>query len=256
MDSTYQAEHSQLMTLQNRLNGIQREHDIYEYVLTSVGQKVTKAALMRRFNYYINNTGNTDNFNRTRLQKYIEEVRNQVPTRRGRWITKIERTIRDVVWLPAEVADSHRIMTIASMNQRWGYKLCFKETVPFWLLKEYGGPHSPTDFIYDMRRLIFDTKQDIKELIQTIKGKMIAECPCEDCICIPTCRLKLYITLTVDCALVDDYLFNPQIIASDPKKELFFGRLQSVVDNIKPTKWDLNTITEKAKKGGAYAAPT
>jgi len=31
------------------------------------------------------------------------------------------------------------------------------------------------------------------------------KCPCENCICVPICRQKLYFTLFMDCCLVNKY---------------------------------------------------
>lgn len=249
MDSTYLAE---MRKLSKRLHNLKREKDVYEYALDNVGKKIVKAQLMSRFGYYVGYASNTDNYSRTRLQKYTEEVRRQVPTKRGRWVTRIDRTVRDLIWLPTEVADDHAIRTIASRHPRWGYKLCFKETIPFWLLKEYGGPYSGREFIDELQERIDDTNKKIKENVTILKKQMKGECPCKNCVCVPTCKFRSYTMLATNCALVDDYLFKsyPRTISSDPKNVLFLARLQMVVDNVKPRSWDVNTIA--IEKGGSY----
>lgn len=238
MEETYRVE---IKTLSGRLNGLQKEKDIYEYVLENVGVKVMKTRLMRKFNYYIVDSS-TDNFIRTRLLKYVRAEEYWNTTKRGHKYRQYNRFIRDVLWLPTRVVDDHGIRTIASKQQRWGYKLCFKESIPFWLLAEYGGPYTGREFITEIDKRIAETNKSIQQKVKVVKAKMLSECPCENCICVPTCKSNFYTTLLAKCALVNDYLFNPSPLSNEYGKAFFYKRLQSMVDHLKPTKWDVNTV--------------
>jgi len=148
--------------LNNRLDGLQKEKAIYEYVLENVGEKVIKTKLMRRFGYYMQGSS-TDNFIRTRLLKYVKAVPYLRVKRRGRLpYVRYQRTIRDIIWLPSQVVDNFRLATIS--RKRWGHHLCFKKTVPFWLLKEYGGPYTGREFITEVNKRIKETKNEIASM--------------------------------------------------------------------------------------------
>ena len=158
---TYQEE-SKLLTLQRRIEGLEREKAIYEYTLDNVGAKVMKTKLMRQFGFPVYGSS-TDNFIRTRLIKY---VRSEVSTSKlladGRTTYSYFRYIRDVIWLPKKVVLEHSIRTISM--PRWRHVLCFNERVPFWLLKEYGGPYTGREFITEINRRVKETKKQIREL--------------------------------------------------------------------------------------------
>jgi hypothetical protein len=152
-------------TLHRRLEGLERERNIYEYVLDNVGKKVMKTRLMRKFGLAVYGT-DTDNFMRSRLAKYIIKYPYATSQKggHGQYIMRYKRYIRDVIWLPEHLINEHRITTIACRNPRWGHKLCYKETVPFWLLAEFGGPYSDRDFITELNKRITKTKKEIDNL--------------------------------------------------------------------------------------------
>jgi len=154
-----------LLRFRRRLENLQREKEIYKYVLDHVGEKIIKTKLMRRFNYSVYGT-DTHNFKNSRLIKYIMHEVTKIYTPKGKRfpVRLYRRSFRDVIWLPAELVDQHRITTIASYYPRWGYNLCLKETVPFWLLKQYGGPYTGREFITEINRRIRRTKKDIEVL--------------------------------------------------------------------------------------------
>ena len=162
MDLSYQIE-----KLNRRLEGLQREKDIYQHSLDNVGKTVVKIDLMKKFGYY-SYASNSDNFDSTRLFKYIERTTvKMLKVRSGRGVRKIyHRKFRDLIWLPIKVADAHMIRTISSRNPKWGYRLCLRDTVPFWLLKKYGGPYSGLEFIDEVNHRITATKKRIECLSQ------------------------------------------------------------------------------------------
>lgn len=160
MDLTYPG--FNLLTLQRRIEGLEKEKIIYEFTLDNVGAKVMKTKLMRLFDYSVYGSG-TENFIRTRLIKYVRsEVSSTRRLPNGRYTYTYRRYVRNVIWLPKEVVFEHTIKTISQL--RWGHVLCFRETVPFWLLKEYGGPYSGREFITEINRRIKETKKQMREI--------------------------------------------------------------------------------------------
>ena len=247
MDTTYLVE---LQKLSRRREGLRKEKEIYEFVLENIGKKITKAGLMRRFRYYMTEIGNTDNFTRTRLLKYVMEDRRQIPTKRGRWITRIDRHIQDLIWLPTEVVDEHRITTKGTKFPRWGHKLCLKETVPFWLLEEYGGPYTGREFIKEIDKRIRSASREINKKLKVLKDQVKGDCPCINCVCIPTCRWKGYPYLVAQCALLKDYIYGRSAPSSEAERELFNYKIQSASNSLKPSKWDANTVVGYETKKG------
>jgi hypothetical protein len=153
-----------LLRYQRRLEALKREKAIYKYALDHVGEKVIKTKLLRRFKYSTYNS-NSEGFKNSRLIKYVREEATTVYDAGKRFpIQLYKRSFRDVIWLSADLVDKHHITTIGSRYPKWGYKLCFKETVPFWLLKQYGGPYSGREFITEINKRIRQTKKDIEVL--------------------------------------------------------------------------------------------
>jgi len=240
MESTYQ---DKFRKLHRKLKGIEREKGIYEHVLDNVECKknIIKTKLMRQFGYYMQGS-NTDNFERTRLCKYVKKHIVGYITARGKSFRRFHREFRNVIWLPTEVADEFRIKTIASKNQRWGYKLCYKDTIPFWLLEDYGGPYSERDFITHLDKKIKRIKDDIEMASKEILKRIEEDCPCENCICVPTCKYKYYPALISDCRLVGKYLYDTHPFSLAHRKVFFIERLYRIVDLIKTTVWSVSSI--------------
>lgn len=62
-------------------------------------------------------------------------------------------------------------------------------------------------------------------------------CPCEDCLCVPICRHKVYVEL-VKCSLVEKYLIEPLMYNVRPPK-----RVVKVEKILNPITWT-NTCSE------------
>ncbi len=149
--------HLRQLKLERRLEGLQREKAIYQYALDNVGKKVMKTRLMKQFGLSVYES-DAENFERTRLCKYVVVTPYMTKQKNGvgNYVTKYKRYIKDLIWLPKHLIVEHRIITIATIA-RWGYRLCYKETVPFWLLKEYRGPYTGREFITEMEKRIKKT---------------------------------------------------------------------------------------------------
>ena len=61
-------------------------------------------------------------------------------------------------------------------------------------------------------------------------------CPCNNCICVPICRLKQYQFLVQECKLVFEYLVNPFAFC---EKERPNGKLGLLRKALNPTMWVL-----------------
>lgn len=174
MDSTYQTLlKRRIKRYQNRIDGLKKEKAIYKYVLDHVGEKVIKTKLMRRFQYAVYGT-DTHNFNNTRLLKYIRAEVTRIYTPKGKKfpVRLYRRIIRDLIWLPSDLVDQHRITTIATRYPRWGHNLCYRKTVPFWLLKEYGGPYTGREFITEINKRIRHAKTKLKQTKEDLNGRV------------------------------------------------------------------------------------
>lgn len=57
------------------------------------------------------------------------------------------------------------------------------------------------------------------------------KCPCEECLCIPICRHKIYVEL-VKCSLIKKYLIEPLIFYTRPAK-----RMLKVEKYLNPISW-------------------
>lgn len=148
--------------LERRLEGLKREKAIYEYALDNVGAKIIKTKLMKKFGLTVYQS-DAQNFEKSRLEKYT--VKYGYPTKQrghhGNYIIRYKRYIRDIIWLPQHLIEQHMITTIACRNPRWGHKLCYKKTVPFWLLGEYGGPYTGREFITEINKRIKETEEEL-----------------------------------------------------------------------------------------------
>lgn len=157
--------YSRLKRIKNRLKGLQTEKEIYEYILGHVGEKVMKTKLMRQFGFAVYGS-DAENFIRTRLAKYMWST--PYPTKQkgshGNYIVKYKRYIKNVIWLPKDLVNQHKMTTVATRVPRWGHRLCYKETIPFWLLKEYGGPYTGREFITEIDRRIKDSNEEVDEI--------------------------------------------------------------------------------------------
>jgi hypothetical protein len=58
------------------------------------------------------------------------------------------------------------------------------------------------------------------------------ECPCENCVCIPICRHKLYGFLFRDCSLIKD-----QIPYSNDERKRNPDLLEQLEKTLNPTRW-------------------
>lgn len=157
--------------LLRRLESLQREKAIYEFVLENVGKKIIKTKMMRKFGYSIYHS-DAENFERTRIRKYIREVpyKTKQKSEHRDVVYRWKRYILDVIWLPKTVTDEFSgINTILFNRSRWGYRLCYRDSVPFWLLSDYGGPYTGREFIIEIINRIKLTEA---ELISIDKQKM------------------------------------------------------------------------------------
>ena len=57
------------------------------------------------------------------------------------------------------------------------------------------------------------------------------KCPCEDCLCVPICRHKIY-TKLVECSLITEYLIDPRLFWARP-----LDRILKVEECLKPIIW-------------------
>ena len=81
---------------------------------------------------------------------------------------------------------------------------------------------------------------------------MRGECPCKMCVCVPTCRHKVYVLMWAQCSLVNNYLYVKLPGSNAHENVLFLERLQSVVDHLEPTTWDMSTIVREEIRDGTY----
>lgn len=60
------------------------------------------------------------------------------------------------------------------------------------------------------------------------------KCPCENCICIPVCRNKLYAKLFDDCAHISRYIQSHQVKSARDSE-----RISKVYSILKPESWEI-----------------
>ena len=80
-------------------------------------------------------------------------------------------------------------------------------------------------------------------------NKQLETPPCEDCICIPICKLRGYSNLLDQCKIVDEYLY-PYIYRrsdvrfdQDEAVDIFSSRVLDVAAIMKPVKWYVEKLT-------------
>lgn len=65
-------------------------------------------------------------------------------------------------------------------------------------------------------------------------------CPCEDCVCVPVCRCKLYGNLLSDCELISKYSWPDCNHSLSQLHENFRHRIV-IRNTIKPTEWEVDS---------------
>ena len=58
------------------------------------------------------------------------------------------------------------------------------------------------------------------------------ECPCVDCICMPICRHKHFIDLTVECELIDNFTTDHE---NKPRE---VENMVITYNTLKPSRWE------------------
>jgi hypothetical protein len=66
---------------------------------------------------------------------------------------------------------------------------------------------------------------------------MIAEAPCKNCLCLPTCKHKTLIALMNDCSIIERYLFSTNVTSEE-----YWKRLRKLFDLLDPETWSLETV--------------
>lgn len=60
-------------------------------------------------------------------------------------------------------------------------------------------------------------------------------CPCNDCLCVPTCRHKKWMHLRNECSKIDQYIRDYYVTPEEAIYDVIAGIL-------KPTKWHANAM--------------
>jgi len=73
--------------------------------------------------------------------------------------------------------------------------------------------------------------------------------PCDNCICVPICRHKLYSKLYDDCSLLSDYIkvkikddrkIDLCVVSMINRKTIYFENLLQLQTHLKPTAWEVD----------------
>jgi hypothetical protein len=62
-------------------------------------------------------------------------------------------------------------------------------------------------------------------------------CPCEDCICMAICRLKLFEDLFAECSIVDAHIVDATNYYVTRANAVMANRLKQVQEALNPTRW-------------------
>ncbi|MHA1972869.1 MAG: hypothetical protein ACTSW1_07745 [Candidatus Hodarchaeales archaeon] len=65
--------------------------------------------------------------------------------------------------------------------------------------------------------------------------------PCKDCLCLPICKHKNYMTATSECSIVYDFLYSKRSVDDIFRRgqKDFWLLLRGVWDEMKPTLWEI-----------------
>jgi hypothetical protein len=75
------------------------------------------------------------------------------------------------------------------------------------------------------------------------------KCPCQNCICIPRCRFKLYEDF-LKCSQIKYFLFEKNFSTIKKRRGDFEERMLETIKNIKPTTWSMEYWYEKESPTG------
>ena len=65
---------------------------------------------------------------------------------------------------------------------------------------------------------------------------MRIKCPCEKCICLPTCRHKRFVSMVLECSIMNHHLFDHNITSDE-----YWKRLRKTFKVLGPPRWSLET---------------
>jgi len=69
--------------------------------------------------------------------------------------------------------------------------------------------------------------------------------PCEDCLCVPVCRMKTFFNLLHDCSKLSHILYKDGAFGIDNRKLGFYDTLEELDRKIKPVPWCYSSSSER-----------